>query len=125
MSIVFNNSFEMAYYFFEKENDSRQWGEVRPFYNTDIYHYYFWDMGNKYVRGHCITDSIFSEEYRQAKYKAFSAMIDYINYNTSYIFPCEYSCKCTYADGHFTEYEVTVTPIEQMNLRQFGIDYGH
>lgn len=123
MSIIFNNAFEMAHYFFERNTDEREWGEVRPFYNTEIYHYYFWDMQDKYVRGHNMMDSIRSEEYRKAKYNAFSAMIDYINYNTSYTFPCEYSSKCTYADGRSTEFKVIVTPISQITFRQLGIDY--
>lgn len=124
MKKIFNNSFEMAYCFFNEIKDSRQWGEVEEFFDTPVHMYYWRDMQDKYVRGHSPLDALYSTEYRKAEFNAMSGMIDFIKNNTSYVFPCEYESVCTYADGRSTYYKITVTPINQISFRDMGLDYS-
>ena len=84
----FNNSYELANYFVKRNNDTRQWGELRGFENSNTWRYYFWDMQDKYVRGKSIIEHFFSAEYREAEEKCISNFIDYIDKRLT--FPLDY-----------------------------------
>lgn len=100
----FKNSFELAYFFFEEQTDTRQWGILRPFEHSATYKFYFWDMQDKYVRGKSVMEQYFSREYKEAKFKAMSNFVDYIDKNLT--FPLIYKSECVYADGYGADFSV-------------------
>lgn len=110
----FNNSYELAYYFVEKCNDSREWGELRGFADSNSWKYFFWDMQDKYVRGKPILEQFMQPEYLEAKRKVMSNFIDYIDKRLT--FPLEYTSKIVYADGCFTEFEVEYETDNQLTF---------
>ncbi len=110
----FNNSYELANYFVKKNNDTRQWGELRGFEKSNTWRYYFWDMRDKYVRGKPIMEQFFSTEYREAEEKCISNFIDYIDKRLT--FPLDYKCVCTDCDGHSTYFDVTFTIDNQLTF---------
>lgn len=110
----FNNSYELANYFVKKNTDTREWGELRGFENSNAWRYYFWDMKDKYVRGKPITDHFFSTEYREAEERCISKFIDYIDKRLT--FPLNYESTCTYSDGHSACFKVTFTPDNQLTF---------
>ena len=111
----FNNSFELATYFVEKCSDDRRWGELRDFSNSASWRYYFYDMGDKYVRGKSLITPFITPEYQKAKYTMMSNFIDYIDKRLT--FPLEYNCRyIDCGDAHFADFEVTYTPIDQLSF---------
>lgn len=115
MTKKFKNSYELAYYFIKQENDFRAWGILKPFAYTPVYHYYRWDMGDKYVRGKNIFSPYLSAEYQEAEHKTISDFIDYID--TKLTFPLEMTITITNACGGGCDFKTEfITINDQLNF---------